>query len=96
MFENSDLVWRAMAEADVHRRYQGKVCDSLRKKNRIFVIASWLASVAASVGALWDTIPMQFAVGLLILAAAFTTYRDIIRLPDRISDSRFILVGINQ
>lgn len=88
MFENSGLVWRAMAEADTHRRYQGGVCDSLRKKNRLLVILSWGVSVAASVLALWTYVPVQISIGLLILAAAFTTFRDIIRLPDRRSLTR--------
>ncbi len=96
MFENRDLVWKAMAEADVHRRYHGKVCDELRKKNRLLVVSAWLVSVAASMLALWDAIPVEASIGLLILAAAFTTFRDILRLPDRLADSRFTLVGLNQ
>ena len=96
MFDNKNLVWRAMAEADVHRRYQGRVCDSLREQNKRLVISSWVASVTASVLALWDMVPVQISIGILILAAAFTTFRDIVRLPDRIADSRFILVGLNQ
>lgn len=96
MIDTSDLVWKAMAEADIHRRYHGQICDSLRKQNRLFVIASWGASVTAAVLALWTQIPVQFSIASLILAAAFTTFRDVLRLPDRIADARFILVGINQ
>ena len=96
MFETRTLVWKAMAEADIHRRYHGQLCDSLRRTNKHLVMASWVASVAASVLALWNQVPVQVSIALLILAAAFTTFRDVLRLPDRIADARFILVGTNQ
>ena len=36
------------------------------------------------------------AVGAIIVAAALTTLRDVLRLPDRLSDARYILMGTNR
>ncbi len=90
------LAWKAMYEADVHRRYYGTVCDRLRRVNTRMVIAAWGTSLVASVLAIWTSVPIELSVGGIIVAAAMTTLRDVLRIPERVSEARYILMGTNR
>lgn len=93
---SSDLAWKAMYEADIHRRYYGEICNRLRKQNTVMVVTAWAVSLVASVVALVDAIPIAASVAGIFIAAAITTLRDVLDIPERISESRYILMGANR
>ena len=90
-----DLIWKAMYEADVHRRYYGAMCDRLRRLNTCMVLGAWGVALMASVLAI-TSVPIAWSVGGIIVAAALTTLRDVLRIPERVSESRYILTGTNR
>ena len=89
MFETRDLVWKAMYEADVHRRYYEAAYARLLHQNRIFLWVTWSVSAAAAFVSVLGGHPL--VAGCLVLGAAFsTTLRDLLRIPERTSMVRCI------
>ena len=85
---NRDLVWKAMYEADVHRRYYEEAYTRLSRQNRAILWVTWLASATAAVTSLLG--PPVIAGALVVGAAFVTTLREILRIPERMAKARCI------
>ena len=92
---NEDIVWKAMFEADVHRRYYGQQRDRLVKTNRRILVGVWGTSLVAAVLSAVSVVPASVSVGFLIIACGLTTLRDILHIPERLASIRFMLMGAN-
>ena len=89
MFETRDLVWKAMYEADVHRRYYEAAYARLRRQNHVFLGVVWVVSATAAFVSLLGG--QSWVAGCLVLGAAFsTTLRDRLRIPERMAMVRCI------
>lgn len=96
--ETRELVWKAMGEADIHRRYYSSRRDRLRKHNTCFLAGAWVLSLAGallSLGLFGDSLT-EWAVAFIITAAALTTFRDVLGLPDRIAEARATAIMANE
>ena len=94
--QGTGLAWKAMYEADFNRRYHRAVSDKLRQLNIRLVLLAWGLALIAAVLALSTFFSPLVPAGFVIAAAAVTTLRDVLRLPDRIADARFAVRGINE
>ncbi|MCY4647102.1 MAG: hypothetical protein OXE73_09515 [Gammaproteobacteria bacterium] len=93
----SDLVWKAMFEADLNRRYLMTISDRLRRNNNRLVLLAWTLALAGALTSLASSVvPVVASAGLVVAAASVITLRDVLRLPDRIADARLAVMGTNQ
>ena len=91
------LIWQAMGEADIHRRYYIRRRDQLQTQNTICLAVSWvvgLVGVLVSIG-VFGEIDVKWALTAVILAAAITSLRDVLGLPDRIAEARSVVIMTN-
>lgn len=89
-----DLIWFAMAEADTYRRYYHRLLNRLRRQNRWCLVLAGLTSVAATVcGVLGYTARGGI---VLVIGVAFTMARDVLNLPNRISEVGAAWEGLNR
>lgn len=91
----SSLTWSAMCDADVQRRYYGVICDRLRKRSFWIALTTWALSVGATLMAVLSA-PVAWSVAVVVLAAGVATLRDVLRLPERVAEARYILMGSNR
>lgn len=85
-----------MFEADLNRRYHMAIGDKLRRQNMTLVVAAWVLALIGALLTLGSGGYLVAGAGFVIAASATTTLRDVLRYPDRISDSRLAVRGINQ
>ncbi len=84
-----------MNEADTYRRYYIKLCDRLRRRNLGFLLAAWVLGLAGAVLAVMPEVAAWWGIAAVIGAAAATSLRDVLRLPDRIAESRAVVITTN-
>ena len=92
------LIWQAMGEADIHRRYYLMRRDTLRFWNVVCLVTSWmigLTGVMLSIGIAGE-IDVKWAIAAVILAASITSLRDVVGLPDRIAEARSVVIMANE
>lgn len=92
------LIWQAMGEADIHRRYYLMRRDRMRFWNVLCLVSSWmigLTGVMLSIG-IPGEIDVKWAVAAVILAASITSLRDVLGLPDRIAEARSVVIMANE
>ena len=92
------LIWQAMGEADIHRRYYIRRRDRLRVWNVSCLVVSWvmgLTGAMLSIGIAGE-VDVRWAVAAVILAAAITSLRDVLGLPDRIAEARSVVIMTNE
>lgn len=91
------LIWQAMGEADIHRRYYIHRRDQLKKLNVCFLAMSWVMGVVGVLVSIEiiSGIDIKWALAAVILAAATTSLRDVMGLPDRIAEARSVVIMTN-
>ena len=96
--DSRSLIWQAMGEADIHRRYYIRRRDTLRRWNTGFLVASWLTALTGAVlsVALTGEAGLQWGIPAVIVAAAITSLRDVLGLPDRIAEARSVVIMANE
>lgn len=95
--DTRSLIWQAMGEADIHRRYYIKRRDRLRRLNTACLATSWLAGITGAVLSLGviSQVNPQGGVVAVILAAAITSLRDVFGIPNRIAEARAVAIMTN-
>lgn len=89
------LIWNAMNEADTYRRYYIKLCDRLRLTNLRFLLAAWGLGGAGAILSVIPEVHPGAGIAAVIAAAAVTSLRDVLRLPDRIAECRAVVITTN-
>ena len=91
------LIWSAMGDADIHRRYYIKRRDRLMAWNSVLLAWTWVLSLFGALLSLELLGPdwTKWAVACIIVAAAITTFRDVIGIPDRIAEARSVVIQAN-
>ena len=95
--DTRSLIWSAMGDADIHRRYYTKRRDRLMTWNSALLAGTWMLSLIGALFSLelFGSDLVRWAVACIITAAGITTLRDVIGIPDRIAEARSVVILAN-
>lgn len=93
--DTRNLIYRAMGEADIHRRYYYGRRDRLMGWNTLYLILAWALAIAGTITSILYT-GNKWSLVLVLSAASITSLRDVFGLPNRIAEARAAAILTNE